>query len=225
MSVRRTIVAVMVILDLSLLASAQRGGVRRVGGLIPEGTTVEIRMIDTVTSETAKDGDTFHATLEQPIMVGARTLYPKGCDVTGKVAHAHASGRLSDPGELELVLTTIAIGRFRYPMNTQPWTLKGESHTKSTVGKVGGGAALGAVIGAIAGGGKGAAIGAGAGAAAGTGVAAATGKKEAVVESEAGSFLAFSIQRTTAFSEGRTRTSLRFALASAIALASLSGLR
>jgi hypothetical protein len=185
MNVRRMIVAALVVPTLSLSVWAQRGGVRRIGGLVPEGTTVEIRMIDTITSATAKDGDIFHATLEQPIRVSTRTLYPKGSDVTGKVAYAHPSGRLSDPGELELVLTTISIGRFTYPLNTQPWTIKGESHTKSTVGKVGGGAALGAVIGAIAGGGKGAAIGAGAGAAAGTGVAAATGKKEAVVESEA----------------------------------------
>ena len=204
MNVRRTIVAAMVVLTLSLSVSAQRGGVRRVGGPIPEGTTVEIRMIDTITSEAAKDGDTFRATLAQPIMVGARALYPKGCDVTGKVAHAHASGRLSDPGELELVLTTISIGRFSYPVNTQPWTLKGESHTKSTVGKIGGGAALGAAIGAIAGGGKGAAIGAGVGAAAGTGAAAATGKKDAVVESEAVlSFVALAVPAEAVESVGR----------------------
>jgi hypothetical protein len=52
------------------------------------------------------------------------------------------------------------------------------------VTKIGGGTALGALIGAIAGGGKGAAIGAGVGAAAGTGVAAGTGKSPAEVQSE-----------------------------------------
>jgi hypothetical protein len=62
--------------------------------------------------------------------------------------------------------------------------IKGESHTKSNVTKIGGGTAMGALIGAIAGGGKGAAIGAGVGAAAGTGVAAGTGKKPAEVQSE-----------------------------------------
>jgi hypothetical protein len=43
---------------------------------------------------------------------------------------------------------------------------------------IGGGAGLGALVGALAGGGKGAAIGAAAGAGAGTAGAAATGKKE-----------------------------------------------
>jgi hypothetical protein len=66
----------------------------------------------------------------------------------------------------------------------QPLVIKGESHAKSNVGKIGGGAALGAVIGAIAGGGKGAAIGAGVGGAAGAGAAAATGKRAAVVQPE-----------------------------------------
>jgi hypothetical protein len=67
----------------------------------------------------------------------------------------------------------------------QPLEIKGGSHTKSNAEKIGGGAALGAVLGGIFGGGKGAAIGAGAGGAAGTGAAAATGKKDAKIESEA----------------------------------------
>jgi len=59
-----------------------------------------------------------------------------------------------------------------------------KSHTKSNATKIGGGAAAGALIGAIAGGGKGAAIGIVAGAGAGTGVAAATGEQEAVIPAE-----------------------------------------
>ncbi len=185
MYVRRTLAATLVIL-LSLAAWAQqRRGTNGYGGTIPEGTQIEIRMIDSLSSETAKSGDTFHASLEQPVVVDGRTLYPKGADVTGTITRAHSSGRLSDPGELELVLNSISTGGRSYPLSTQPWSIKGESHTKSDATKIGGGAALGAIIGAVAGGGKGAAIGAGVGAAAGTGVAAATGKKDAKIESEA----------------------------------------
>ena len=71
------------------------------------------------------------------------------------------------------------------PVSSQPFVIKGASHTKSNVVKIGGGAAAGAIIGGIAGGGKGAAIGAGVGAGAGTATAAVTGKKPASVESEA----------------------------------------
>ena len=177
------IVAVVLISSLLVAQRSREGGM---GGPIPEGTQVTIRMIDSLSSETAHEGDTFHATLDQPIMdLDGRTLYAKDADITGKVLRAHPSGRLSDPGELELTLTAITAGGRSYPISTQPWLSKGESHTKSNTTKIGGGAALGAIIGAVAGGGKGAAIGAGVGAGAGTGVAAATGKKDAKIESEA----------------------------------------
>jgi hypothetical protein len=179
MQVRRTVAAIIFVLVVSLSLAAQQ---RRA---IPEGTQVTIRIIDNLSSETAKEGDVFHATLEEPIVADGYTLFAKGTDVTGTITFAHSSGRLSDPGELELVLTNIVTNGRSYPISTKPWSLKGESHTKSNVGKIGGGAALGAIIGAVAGGGKGAAIGAGVGAGAGTVGAAATGKKDAKIESEA----------------------------------------
>jgi hypothetical protein len=152
---------------------------------ISAGTEIKVRMIDSLTSETAKVGDLFHATLEDPVLDDGKQLYPKGADVTGTVVAAHASGRLTDPGSLTLVLNTITSSHSAASINVQPLEIKGGSHTKSNAEKIGGGAALGAVLGGILGGGKGAAIGAGAGGAAGTGAAAATGKKDAKVESEA----------------------------------------
>lgn len=152
---------------------------------ISAGTEIKVRMIDSLNSSTAKVGDLFHATLEQAVMQDGKQVYPKGADVTGTVAAVHASGRLTDPGSLSLVLNTITSGRSAASINVQPLQIHGESHTKSNAEKIGGGAAIGAVLGGIFGGGKGAAIGAGAGGAAGTGAAAATGKKDAKVESEA----------------------------------------
>ena len=144
---------------------------------IPSGTTIKVRTVDKLSSEEARVGDTFHATLEEPIVVDDKELYPRGAEVVGRVVYVHASGRLSEPGELNLVLNTVSSGSRTSSLRVEPLVVKGESHTKSNATKIGGGAALGAVIGAIAGGGKGAAIGAGVGAAAGTGAAAATGKK------------------------------------------------
>lgn len=152
---------------------------------ISAGTEIKVRMIDSLSSATAKVGDLFHATLEQPVMQDGKQIYPKGADVTGTVAAVHASGRLTDPGSLSLVLNTITSGHSAASINVQPIEIHGESHSKSNAEKIGGGAAIGAVLGGIFGGGKGAAIGAGAGGAAGTGAAAATGKKDAKVESEA----------------------------------------
>jgi hypothetical protein len=152
---------------------------------IPPGTTIKVRMIDSLNSGKTQSGDTFHGTLEQAIVVDGKDIYPKGADVTGRVADVKQSGRLSEPGELQLLLATIASGNRASSVQSEPLVIKGESHTKSNATKIGGGAALGAIIGAVAGGGKGAAIGTVAGGAAGTGAAAATGKREAVVDSEA----------------------------------------
>ena len=180
---RRSVVCLPAIfVILSIVASAQgRAGAPE----IPTGTDVHVRMIDSLTSGQARPGDIFHGTLEEPVLVNGKAVVPKGADVTGTVVAVHPSGRLTDPGELNLILNTISSGGVAISVNVQPLQIKGESHKKSTATKAGGGAALGALIGAIAGGGKGAAIGAGVGAAAGTGAAAATGKKEAIVESEA----------------------------------------
>ncbi len=152
---------------------------------ISTGTVLQVRVIENLSSASAKAGQVFHGTLTEPVVSGGKTLYAKGADVTGKVVSAKGSGRLSDPGVLVLTLTSVSDSTHTTNVTTDPFEIKGQSHTKSNVTKIGGGAAAGAVLGAIIGGGKGAAIGAGAGAAAGTGVAAATGKKEASVESEA----------------------------------------
>src|SRR5438552_8158811 len=152
---------------------------------IPVGTQLQVRIIEKLSSEQANVGDQFHGTFAAPVVVNGRTLFSKGADVTGEVTNVERSGRLSRPGELHLSLRTVRSGRRTYSVAADPFVIKGESHTKSNVTKIGGGAGLGALIGAIAGGGKGAAIGAGVGAAAGTGVAAGTGKKPAEVESEA----------------------------------------
>ena len=152
---------------------------------IPAGTAVQVRIIDSLSSETAKVGQQFHGTLAKPIFANGKQLFPKGAQVIGEVVNVERSGRLSTPGELHLTLRTIRNGGRNYAVSVPAIVIKGESHTKSNVTKIGGGTAVGAIIGALAGGGKGAAIGAGVGAAAGTGAAAATGKKPARVESEA----------------------------------------
>ncbi len=152
---------------------------------IPAGTPLSVRVNEHLNSEETDAGYSFHGVLASPVLVNGKKVVPKGAEVVGEVIKVERSGRLSNPGELHLVLETIQFGGRRYSIATQTVLIKGESHTKSNLEKIGGGTAAGALIGAIAGGGKGAAIGAGVGAAGGTGVAAATGKKAADVPSEA----------------------------------------
>ena len=171
----------MALLLLAVASVARAGEVAS----LPPGTELQVRMIERLSSETASVGDQFHGTLFVPVVVNGRTLFSKGADVTGEVVHVERTGRLSNPGELELSLRTVRWHGRTYEVTAGTFFIKGESHAKSNVTKIGGATAFGAIIGGLAGGGKGAAIGAGVGAAAGTGAAAATGKRPAEVESEA----------------------------------------
>jgi len=86
-----------------------------------------------------------------------------------------------------LDLQSIKVGGWRYTVSTEDVEQKGAEglgKNKRTAGMVGGGAALGTLIGAIAGGGKGAAIGAVTGAAAGAGTEVFTRGKTVRVPAE-----------------------------------------
>jgi hypothetical protein len=159
---------------------------RSTSRMMPAGTGIEVRINDTLSSDSAQAGERFTGEVATDVTdANGRVLIARGAEVNGRVLSASPSGRLSNAGELELSISTIRSEGRALNVTVEPFMVKGESHTKSNTTKIGGGAALGAIIGAIAGGGKGAAIGAGVGAAAGTGAAAATGKREARVESEA----------------------------------------
>ena len=146
---------------------------------IPAGTKVTVRLGQSLSSETARSGDTFDGNLAQDVVVNGVTI-KAGAPVKGKVTFAKASGRLKTPGQISIRLTSID----GQTVTTTSVSRKGESHTKSNATKIGGGAAAGALIGDLAGGKEGAAIGGAVGAGGGTGVAAATGKKEIVLATE-----------------------------------------
>jgi hypothetical protein len=169
---RNAVRILLAVMALALVASAAN---------IPAGTPVTIRLGSEVTSASAQPGQTVDGTLAKDVVVNGKTVAKTGAPVKVKVTHAKSSGRLHAPGELTLRLASVN----GVAVSSSAVRAQGKSHTKSNVTKIGGGAAAGAVIGAIAGGGKGAAIGTLAGGAAGTGVAAATGKEEAVFPAEA----------------------------------------
>ena len=137
----------------------------------PSGTQIAIRTTETIDTDRNRVGDTFVATLEDPLMADNRVVAPRGTEVTGRIAYAKESGRVTGQSELILELTGMKLNGKTYAIRSSDYTEVGSSRGRRTATTAGGGAALGAIIGAIAGGGKGAAIGAGAGAAAGTGVA------------------------------------------------------
>src|SRR4029077_12827181 len=136
-----------------------------VSGTLPAGTNLVIRMIEGVDSETNRGGQTFRASMDQPVVVDGQTVIPRGADAWVKLVDAKDSGKLAGRAELALALQSVSINGHMVDINTQSISKESGSQGEKTAKVAGGTAAVGAIIGAIAGGGKGAAIGAGAGAA------------------------------------------------------------
>jgi hypothetical protein len=147
---------------------------------LPSGTHVTVRTGSSLSSGTSKAGEVIDCSVARDVVVDGHTLAKAGDPAKCRVTSAKSSGRLHAPGILSVRLTEVN----GQPVTTTSHTFHGKSHKKSNITKIGGGAAAGALIGGIAGGGKGALIGTAAGGAAGTGVAVATGKEEAKLPAE-----------------------------------------
>jgi hypothetical protein len=145
---------------------------------IPAGTRLSVALLDAVSSDGSEAGDSFMASLTQPVVVNGKTVLAKGTKVRGRVVDAKGSGRVKGLASLELRLTEVIRNGKPIEISTKTYTAVAEKSTKRDATIVGGAAGIGAAIGAIAGGGKGAAIGAAAGGAGGTGTVLATKGKE-----------------------------------------------
>jgi hypothetical protein len=152
--------------------------------ILPEGTVLTVRLNETVSSKNNNSGDRFTATVEEPVEAGGKVVIPKGASVTGTVTEAKALGKIKGAATLRLVLDSVMVKDSKYDVQTTAVARSVKGKGKRTAEFGGGGAAAGAVIGALAGGGKGAAIGALVGGGAGVAGGAFTGNKEIVLPAE-----------------------------------------
>ena len=164
---------------------------------IPAATEITVRMIDPVDSSVNQIGDTFRASLDEPIVLNGQTVALRGADVTAKLTEVAQAGRVQGRSELSLVLLDITLNGRKHEITTAEVYEAGSSRGRQTATRVGIGAAIGATIGAIAGGGGGAARGAAAGAGAGTAVQVLTKGEKVQIPSEAR--LVFTLQNPLTF--------------------------
>ncbi len=154
------------------------------GVTIPIDTAVTVRMIDAVNSETARLGQTFRASLDEPIFVNGQQVAGRGADVLTKLVQDQQSGKIEGRTALTLALVSINFNGQPVPVTSSDVKTESASRGARTAGVVGGGTALGAIVGALAGGGKGAAIGAVSGAAIGGGAEVLTKGQTVKIPSE-----------------------------------------
>lgn len=146
---------------------------------IKTGTTFRVRMLEDLSSETARVGDTFQTKTVDPVYSnGGILLIPDGSTIIGRVIAVKRATKDGNPGSIDVGFNSIVLPNKRKAAingtltdleagdtrSDNEGTASARKTSRRNVKFIGGGAAGGAVIGGIAGGGKGAAIGAGVGA-------------------------------------------------------------
>ena len=158
---------------------------------LPSGDQLRIRLTSPLSSKTNREGDQFTARVVSPsayvnaTIVGHITRISHSGKATGKTEMQLAFDEITMPdgrsatleAQVEKVYESASVKTVDEEGNVQSGT-----RTRDTATRGAGGAAIGAVIGAIAGGGKGAAIGAVIGGAAGAGSVYAQSGKDMILE-------------------------------------------
>lgn len=139
------------------------------GTTMPANTPVVVRLIDSADSNRDPQGKEYRASLDEPLVnQSGEVVAPRGSDVLIVLTNREESGHFAGKTELRLALRSLTIQGKRYDVSSTDVVEASSSRSTRSGKTIGGLAAAGAVIGAIAGGGKGAAIGAGSGATLGT---------------------------------------------------------
>jgi hypothetical protein len=137
---------------------------RRLGGVaatLPEGTAIDMRLEQALSSDTARLEDRFEATVAVPVRdEQGRVVIPAGTRVRGIVAAVQDAERPAKPGRLDLSFDTIYLDdRTATPLRGRLVSVK-ENLDRSETGKRAGiGAVVGGILGSIIGGTEGAIIG------------------------------------------------------------------
>jgi hypothetical protein len=158
---------------------------------LEEGTEIQVRLEDRLSSATARREDRFEATVAAPVRDRGLVVIPAGTRVLGVVQDVERGERPSRAGRLDLSFHAIYLDdRTRTDMRTRVVQIEQDVDRGDQAKKAGIGAVLGGVLGSMIGGKKGAVIGVLAGGAGG--VMAKTGE-DAVLP--AGTILTLSLER------------------------------
>jgi hypothetical protein len=76
---------------------------------IPQGSHVLLRLVNSVTTRTAKDGDFVYMRTATPIISAGQVVVPEGSYVQGVITHSRPSGRVAGKAELAVRLETLTL--------------------------------------------------------------------------------------------------------------------
>ena len=127
--------------------------------IIPEGTELDTRLQNALSSSTAQVEDRFEATTIADLYRGNDVLIPAGSILRGVVSSVNPATRTDRKGALTVAFDEITVKGRRYQMRgTVTQALESEG-IRGEAGRIGAGSAIGGIIGGIIGGVKGAVLG------------------------------------------------------------------
>ena len=141
---------------------------------VPRGERIRVRMNETLSSKTARAGDTFTTNVTEPVYSNnGVVVIPVGSTIVGRVSSVKQAKKGGDPGSIDVNFTEVKLPNgTRRSINgslTDLDTKKAKSDNEGSASGddrkndklifIGGGAAGGAILGGAIGGGKGALIG------------------------------------------------------------------
>ncbi|HEX4228680.1 MAG TPA: protein kinase [Bryobacteraceae bacterium] len=151
---------------------------------IPAGTSIGVRTIGAIDASQAERGETFRASIDQPVIVGGKVAIPRGAPAMIRLMSESKGGRFRGAPKVEFELASITVAGRSYTASTNRDEVTKEGRGRRTGKFAAIGGAVGAVVGGIAHGGKGALEGGAAGGGAGAGAAGLTGDRGMTVPSE-----------------------------------------
>jgi hypothetical protein len=101
-------------------------------GKLREGTPITIRLLNTLSSASARTGDTFEGTLDDPIVIEGQTVIRRGSAVTGRVLAAKDSGQRHNRGYLRLGLVSLNVDGKPMAIETASLFVKAGHHDRTS---------------------------------------------------------------------------------------------
>jgi hypothetical protein len=124
---------------------------------LPEGTPIPIRLESALSSASSHAGDSFNASIDEPVDIDGQTVIARGTPVTGRVLEAKAAGArdranenananesanesANEPGYLRIVLVSLKVGHKAVAIETSSIFARGGSRDerKPATGATGG---------------------------------------------------------------------------------------
>lgn len=122
--------------------------------VVPVGTELDVRLQTSLNSATAKVEQRFEATTLVDISQAGSLVIPAGSVTRGFVSSVRPAGRIERRGSITLSFDEMVVGGKHPPMRASVVKAM-EGKMGDDAGRIGAGAAVGAVLGGIIGGGKG----------------------------------------------------------------------